>query len=119
MVSSDAGRESLKQMKDNTTAVAQCMWKTRSIHGLPFLGEQQLTLGHVTGINQLAADAVESRNLFFDNEYTYLWTRIIDDIEAIHMKLGGFGSLDARDAEHRMQELNDALAEVAANRARA
>lgn len=119
LVSSDAGRESLKQMKDNTNVVAERMWKTRSAHGLPFTGEQPLTLGHVTGINQLAADAVQSRNLFFEHEHVYVWTHILNDIEAIHRKMNGFGSSDGRDAEQRIQELNDALTEVADNRARA
>lgn len=119
LVSSEEGQVSLKEMRDYTNELAERMQKTRAEYNLPFIGEQQLTIDHLTGINHLAADAARARQRYFDNEHAYVWNRIVDDIGNYIQHLNGVGSSDPRDVELRLQELNAALVQVSTNRDRA
>lgn len=119
MVSSEVGQASLKEVRDYSNELAERMQKTRAEHNLPFIGEQQLTIDHITGINHLAADAARARQRYFDHEHAYVWKRILEDIENYVQHLDGFGSSDPNEAEIRLQELNSALLQVLSNRDRA
>lgn len=119
LVSSETGQASLKEVRDYSNELAERMQKTRAEHNLPFVGEQQLTIDHITGINHLAADAARARQRYFDHEHAYVWKRILEDIENYVQHLDGFGSSDPNEAEMRLQELNSALLQVLTNRDRA
>lgn len=116
LISSEVGRNSLKEMRDHSNELAERMQKTRAEHKLPFIGEQKLTIDHIRGINHLAADAYRARQRYFENEHVHVWNGILSDISSYVQHLNGFGSSSPDDANMRIQELNATLDAVSSNR---
>jgi len=114
-VSSEEGLAALKDQKQKADQLSEQMWITHSQYHISSPKERPVTKEYLTGINRLAAGAANARATFFEHEQKFVWPRVLDDIQDMREKLGGFGSTDPTDAENRIKELNDAYLLVAEN----